>query len=129
MGLFKKSSKAYAILNLKCPTCHSEDLFETATFSFNKPFEMRERCPHCNQDFWPEPGYYYGSMFLSYIFTGFFCLGFVFFFHWGLGWSTEASFALLIAVCAVIFVYVFRVARSLWININFGYKPEKAKQA
>ena len=127
MGLFKKGQKAYSIFNLKCPKCHEEDLFETSTFSFQKPFDMRDRCPHCDENFMPEPGFYYGAMFISYIFMGFFCIGFIAIVHWGFGMSTNASFALLIAICAIFFVYIFRLARSIWININVRFDPSKQK--
>ncbi len=126
MGLFSKGSKIYSIFNLKCPRCHKGDLFETPTFSFQRPFEMPDRCPHCGQRFMPEPGFYYGAMFISYIFMAWFCLGFVAFFHWVLDWSTAASFALLIGVCAVFFVFIFRLARSIWINLNVKYDPRSA---
>lgn len=88
---------------------------------------MPEKCPHCEQDYMPEPGFYYGAMFISYIFMGWFCLLFVMFFHWVLDWSMAASFGLLIAVCLVLFVYIFRMARSIWINIVVKYDPSKAK--
>jgi len=101
------------------------DLYQTPTFSFRKPFVMHERCPNCRQDFMPEPGFYYGAMFISYIFTGWFCIGFVLFFHWVLGWSTLASFSLLIAVCAFFFVYIFRLARSIWLSLMVKYNPSK----
>lgn len=126
MGLFGKGSKVYSIFNLKCPTCHEGDQFPTGTFSFQKSFDMHDRCPHCGQNYMPEPGFYYGAMFISYIFMGFFSIGFVALFHWVLGLSTAASFALLIAFCLIFFVYIFRLARSIWLNINFKYKPEKA---
>jgi hypothetical protein len=77
----------------------------------------------------PEPGFYYGAMFISYIFTGWFCILFVLFVHWVLDWSTAASFAALIAIMAIFFVYIFRLARSIWLNINYKYDPNKAKQA
>lgn len=128
MGLLRKGSKAYSIFLLKCPKCHEEDLFDTGSFSFRKSFDMRQECPHCGQDFWPEPGFYYGAMFISYIFMGWFCIGFVAFFHWVLDWSTEASFALLIAVVGFFFVYIFRLARSIWLNINYKFDPAKAKK-
>jgi len=129
MGIVKKSSKLYSIFNLKCPRCHTGNLFFTPTFSFNRPFDMPKECSHCQQDFEPEPGFYYGAMFVSYIFTGFFCLGFTMILHWVVGWSTAASFGALIAVCAIFFVYIFRLARSLWININIKYDPRKAELA
>ena len=126
MGLFKKGSRAYSIFNMKCPRCQEGDLFETSSFSFQKPFDMPEKCPNCGQSYLPAPGFYYGSMFISYIFMGWFCLGFIALFHWVLGWSTGASFALLIFVCALFFVYIFRMARSIWIGFNVKYEP-KAK--
>lgn len=129
MGIVKKSNKLYSIFNLKCPRCHTGDLFNTPTFSFSQPFDMPKNCPKCGQDFEPEPGFYFGAMFISYIFTGFFCLGFTMILHWVIGWSTAASFAALIAVCAILFVYIFRLARSIWINLNIKYDPRKAELA
>lgn len=123
MSVFGKGNKVYSTFGLKCPKCHEGDLFETGSFSMKKPFDMHGHCPHCNMNFMPEPGYYFGAMFISYIFTAFFCIGFIAFFHWLLGWSTAASFGLLIAVCLVFFVYAFRLARSIWLNINYKYKP------
>lgn len=121
MALFGKKSKLYAIFNFKCPRCHEGDLFGTPTFSFKAPFDMPERCPNCDNLYAPEPGYFYGAMFISYIFTGFFCLGFVMLLHWVLGWSINASFIALIAVCAIFFVYVFRLSRSIYINLDQQY--------
>lgn len=124
MALFRKGQKAYSISNIKCPRCHEADMFRTGSFSFDQAFEMKERCDQCNEDFFPEPGYYYGAMFVSYIFTAWFSILFVLFLHWGLGWSTGASFALLIFIFLVFFVYIFRLARALWININVSYDPQ-----
>lgn len=119
-------SLLYSILAVKCPRCRTGNMFPTGPFSFSKPFDMHDRCPHCGEDLMPAPGYYYGAMFISYIFTGFFCLGFVMFFHWVLDWDMGSSFALLIAVCAIIFVYVFRLARSLWIALNTSFDSRKS---
>ncbi len=128
MTLFRKSSKLYGIFNFKCPRCHEGDLFETPTFSYRKPFDMPDTCPHCGQSYLPEPGYFYGAMFISYIFTGFFSLGFVMVFHWVLGWSLNASTLLLIAFCAVFFVFIFRLARSVYFNLDQSYDPKYANK-
>ena len=130
MGIFRKGSKAYSIFNIKCPKCHESDMFPTGSLSFKEPFEMKERCDKCYEDFFPEPGYYYGAMFLSYIFTAFFSIGFVLFLHWVLGWSTTASFTALLVVLGIFFVYIFRLARALYINLHVHYDPnaiEKGK--
>ncbi|MEO0789500.1 MAG: DUF983 domain-containing protein [Bacteroidota bacterium] len=110
----------------KCAECHQGDMFPTGAFSFEKPFEMHKRCPKCNANLEPEPGFYYGAMFVSYILIIFPILGITMFLHWILDWSIEASFGLVIAISAIIFVWWFRFARAVWLNLMVGYKPEKA---
>ena len=120
MGILKKGSKAYSTWNMKCPRCNEGDLFKKGGMFY----EMPDQCLNCGQNFMPEPGFYYGAMFISYIFTGFFSLGFAMFFRWVLGWSMGATFGLLIFVLAVFFIWIFRMARSIWINMVIHYEPE-----
>ena len=122
-------NKFHATLALKCPTCHQGDLFPTGSFTFSKPFQQYAHCPACGQSYFPEPGFYYGAMFISYIGSGFFCLGFVMLLHWVVGWSLGASFAALLAVVALGFVWWFRFSRSAYIHILYGYRPEVAAAA
>ncbi len=124
MGIIKKGSKLYSMFFLKCPKCHEGDLFPTGSFSFQRPFDMYDRCPNCNFNYWPEPGYYYGAMFMSYIISGWFCIGFVLLFHWVFDFGMTASFGLLIGFLAVIFVWYFRFSRAMWLNINYKYEPD-----
>lgn len=112
-----------SILGMRCPRCREGRMFESTTFSFRKPFDMHERCPHCNQNLFPEPGFYYGAMFLSYILSGFFCLGLVAFIHWVLGVALIPSFLILLAVVSFLFVWFFRIARVMWIHIVVGHQP------
>jgi len=123
MAIFKKGTKAYSIFSLKCPRCHEGDTFLTGSWSFVKPFYMHERCPKCNLNYWPEPGYYYGAMFISYTWTGMFCLMFVALFHWVLGWSQAVSFTLLVIFLVINYVYIFRISRLMWLNLNVKYNP------
>ncbi len=126
MSLLCKGTKAYSIFKMKCPRCHEGDLFETNTFSFKKSFHMPEHCPVCKQPYFLEPGFYYGAMFISYIITGWFSLflvGALIIFG---DWIVEASFLLLIAIMALLFVWFFRLSRSIWININVKYQSKDA---
>ena len=120
------ASKLYSIFSLKCPTCHRGDLFPTGSFSFDRPFAQYTHCPACGQRYFPEPGFYYGAMFISYIGSGFFCLFFVMLVHWVFDWSMLASFGALTAVVAILFVWWFRVSRSAYLNLVFGFKPATA---
>ncbi len=121
--MFKKGSKSYSIFKLKCPRCHEGEMFETGSYSWKKPFDMFMRCPVCNLNYFPEPGFYYGAMFISYVWTAWFSLLFVAFFNWILGWSFNVAIALLCLFMAVNFVYVFRISRLMWININVRFDP------
>ncbi len=126
MGLF---SIIVNSIRMKCPKCHEGDLFESSTFNFGeKSFYMPDACPVCHQNYMPEPGFYYGAMFLSYIMTGFFSIGFMMVVHWIFGLSLTASFGILILVLALFFVFVFRIARSLWINMMVSYDPNWKKK-
>lgn len=120
---------AQAMFNHKCAECHQGDMFPTGAFSFNKPFDMHERCPKCDANFYPEPGFYYGAMFMSYIFSAFIIMGFVMVLHWVLDLSLTASFGWLMAFVAIFFVWWFRFARAFWLNLIVGYRPEKAALA
>lgn len=99
-------------------------MFETGSWSFVRPFDMLKRSPKCDLNYFPEPGYYYGSMFISYIWTGWFCLLFVAFFHWYMGWSQTVAFSLLGIFIVINFVYIFRISRLMWLNIHVKYDPK-----
>lgn len=125
----KKGSKTYSVFALKCPRCHEGEMFESSSWSFVKPFDMLQRCPKCDLNYFPEPGYYYGAMFISYIWTGWFCLLFVALFHWVFDWGVNVAFGLLIAFLAINFVYIFRISRLMWLNFNVRYDPHAIEKA
>ena len=124
MSTPRTSTWLSTVTQLRCNRCRLGALFPTGTLSFRRPFEMYTHCPRCGLDYWPEPGFYYGAMFLSYILFCFPFLGLVIVLHWVVGWSLEASMLTLCAVAALTFVYVFRVARSAWLAMNAKYDPE-----
>ncbi len=117
--------KLKAIINMKCPRCHEGDLFGTATWSFQRPFDMPKRCSICKQDYWPEPGFYYGAMFISYIFWGWVCVLFGVIFIMGLGMSVNQAALVLVLFSVIFFVWLFRISRSIWIHIAIKHRPDK----
>jgi uncharacterized protein (DUF983 family) len=121
----KKSSKLYPIVKFKCPQCHKGDLYPTSTFSFQKPFEMNEHCPNCGANFFPEPGFYYGAMFISYILSGFFCIFYLVIAILALKWNPVVGIGSLLVVMGIFFVWLFRFARAIWLSINLKYDPSK----
>ncbi len=118
-----------AIWGHKCPRCRKGRLFDTGSFSFNKPFIKRGSCDKFGQTYYPEPGFYYGAMFMSYIITSFFSLGLVGFCILVLDWSVNGSFALLLVVIGVLYVWFYRTARSVWLGMNVKYDPKAIQKA
>jgi hypothetical protein len=97
--------------------------------SFRKLFYMPPTCKVCGQNYYPEPGFYYGAMFISYIITAFYCLGFVaiciFVFHLGI----ELSFVLLFFSLVLLYAWFFRTSRAVWIHIVVKYDPHTFSQS
>ncbi|NNF22590.1 MAG: DUF983 domain-containing protein [Saprospiraceae bacterium] len=123
----KKGSIVYGAFKFKCPRCQEGDLFNKP-MKLSNPMDMPTNCSECGQKFEPEPGYYYGAMFLSYIILGWFCLGIVGFCIMVLGCSVEVSFAILIAIIAIIFFWNLRFTRALWINLMIKYDGNILKE-
>ncbi|WP_236975810.1 DUF983 domain-containing protein [Membranihabitans maritimus] len=112
---------------MKCPKCRQGDLFEKP-FSFSNAFNMPDHCPVCNQNYFPEPGFYYGAMFIGYGITAwtFFFLGAILIFL--IGMDFNKAIILIVIFAALTFIYFFRLARSVWIHIYVKYDPKTALQ-
>lgn len=118
-----------SVLKLKCPRCRQGDLFDSkSSFNYKQLTKMPKACPVCDQNYLPEPGFYYGAMFISYIMCGFWFLGFIAICMFVFNLSVNTSFALLCVMLVIVFGWVFRVSRSIWIHINVKYKPTIAKK-
>lgn len=59
-----------ALLQGKCPRCHTGDIFRYPLAGHLLQFnQMHMACPHCEVRLEPEPGFYQGAMFVGYAFT------------------------------------------------------------
>ena len=59
----------------KCPRCREGEMFHHPPYNYMKFYEMRDKCPVCEQTFHPEPGFYFGAMYVSYSFSVAWVLG------------------------------------------------------
>ncbi len=121
----KKGTKLYSIATFKCPRCQKGDLYPTKTFAFKRPFDMYETCPHCGQKYFLEVGFYYGAMFVSYILTSFGMFGMFAICKWILGMSVLNSFIAVVALVFVLFIWIFRVSRAIWLNFFVKFDPKQ----
>jgi uncharacterized protein (DUF983 family) len=62
-------SSTLALLALRCPRCHEGKLFSTSALNVTKFARMPAQCPVCGQSFEPEPGFYFGSMYITFAFN------------------------------------------------------------
>lgn len=121
------SSKLYSVVTQTCPRCHQGSLFINKNpYKFENWDKMHADCPVCNLHFEREPGFFQGSMYVSY----------------GLG------VALSVAVVAVNFMFgfdpiryfitntvallglaplLFRWSRALYLNIFIAYNKKFKK--
>ena len=62
----KKGTKLYSIINRKCPFCHEGDFFLSHPYDLKKIGDNYDNCSICNETYNPEPGFYFGAMYISY---------------------------------------------------------------
>ena len=125
-NLFRMGLSLKAWWNYKCPRCRKGDIF-TKPFDIKKPLDMPHDCSHCGQLMEPEPGYYYGAMFLSYIGCSLVMLPIALILHFYFEWSINSAMLFVIALCGVSFFRILRGSRSLWIHLMVKYRPDLAE--
>jgi uncharacterized protein (DUF983 family) len=56
-----------AAVLMRCPRCRKGSMYKNNNLlSFSFANSMNLECAHCKQSFEPEPGFYYGAMYMSY---------------------------------------------------------------
>lgn len=128
----KAGNKLYSMIFFKCPRCHQGDLFKNQNpYSFRDFFDMPKYCDHCKLKYEPEPGFFYGAMYVSYslsiIITGltWFVLTLLGFDFWTVIWSAVSLLLISVPV-------LFKISRAIWMNFFMHYDSEwknKSKNA
>lgn len=58
----RSSFRLGSVLTARCPACHTGRVT-------NGVFAIRDRCPHCDYNLHPEPGFYLGAMVVGFLLT------------------------------------------------------------
>lgn len=114
-----------AQLLAKCPRCREGDVFKYPLKQVLKFSEMHEDCPVCGATFSPEPGFYFGAMFVSYALSVilFLVVGctFYFLFH-----PSDLMLVISVTVVAILFTpFSFRYSRILFLYWFGGYHYQR----
>jgi uncharacterized protein (DUF983 family) len=119
-----KKNKIAAIVAMKCPKCREGNMFYAPITQ--GIYKMNKECPVCKQPFELEPGFYWGAMYVGYGLSGGYMLSTVGAMLILLNWSVEAAFAVSIMGGIIIFPFIARLARVIWLNIYVGYDKNYA---
>lgn len=115
-----------SIVQHKCPRCLEGNIFpEKNPYILRKTAEMNMRCPECDLNLWPEPGFFYGAMYVSYAFT--IAIGTaVFILHYLLHGKIDVIWFLIELSVALLLAapYTFRTSRVIWLNFFNRYSSE-----
>ena len=65
-SLMKKGTKLYSVLKGKCPHCHEGDFFVSHAYRLKTMGDIHSSCSVCGETYIPEPGFYFGAMYVSY---------------------------------------------------------------
>jgi len=138
-GRLKRSPTSYitSMLQLKCNHCREGDLFQNKR-SYSKDFmKMNEKCPVCGHLTEIEPGFYYGTGYISYALTIAFSVS-TFIAWWVLlGFSIyDKSLFYWLATNAVLLIamqpFLMRLSRATWfsffVRYNKHWKEESPKE-
>ncbi len=120
-------SSSLALLALRCPRCHEGRLFTDPASSLTRFTNMPAQCPVCGQSFEPEPGFYFGAMYVSFGFAVgiFLAVGIALYFLAG----DPDTWVYVVVVAALTLVstpLVFRYSRALMLYLfgGTGYQPD-----
>jgi len=113
-------SAIIGILTEKCPKCGKGKVFHKKgnPLLFQMP-RMNQFCPVCHHRFEKEPGYFFGSMFVSYAVTvgemiAFFLIAYLFI-------ESFVTIVILIGVMSILLsTFNFRLSRMIWIYLFDG---------
>ena len=131
----KKPGYLWAISHHKCARCRTGDMFRArSSYNLKQFMKMNDRCPACAQYLEIEPGFYYGTAYISYAMTV--ALSVATFVGWWLlvGFSLYGNSVIKwLVLNAIVLVamqpYLMRLSRALWLSFfvmyNANWRTEK----
>ena len=125
----KKRGYFWGIFNHKCSRCRTGNMFlDNGSYKLKSFMKMYKHCPACGQRMEIEPGFYYGTAYVSYAVTVAFSVSS--FIAWWilvgfslsddrLFWWIGTNAALLIALQP----WFMRLSRAIWLSFFVKYNP------
>lgn len=105
----------------KCPRCGQGDVFKYPLLNIHFA-AMHNECPNCKATFQPEPGFYFGAMFVSYAILVALMVGCSLVLWLFFEASTNVYIVTFIGVTILSMPFSFRYSRLLWLYWFGGHK-------
>ena len=116
-----------SIIKMKCPNCRQGHMFTNKSiFPLKNMLDMPDKCPVCGQKYELEPGFYYGTGYVSYALS----VGLFFFnliWYWlifGLSFQDNSMIYYFItstAIVALMQPWLMRISRVIYLNMFVRY--------
>lgn len=117
-----KASHWYSFTHSKCPHCHHGDMFVNKNpYALADISKMPTHCPVCGISFFPETGFYWGSMYMSYMITVIFSAVSVVILGLLSGWNLYVLVFGNSVLLILGFPIFFRYARVIWLQLNMPF--------
>lgn len=122
--MLKKGNKLNSILTGSCPRCQRESMYvDPNPLHLQNVLKMKDHCGHCGLKYMIEPSFFYGAMYVSYgVNVAIAILVFVATFFMGL--PPLSSFLAIVIVLLLLFPFVLRLSRNIYINIFVSYDKD-----
>jgi len=90
-------------------------------YRFKTMTDFNPRCSVCDQNFEPEPNFYYGAMYVSYGYTvALFVAVYIIFGIW-MGWTMWPTVGALAVTLVLLAPVIFRISRTTWLSFFVKY--------
>ena len=136
----RKPGYLWALLHHKCARCRTGDMFLVkSSYHLRQFMKMNDKCPACGQYMEIEPGFYYGTAYVSYALTV--ALSVATFVAWWviIGFSLDDNrlfwwIGFNMTALILLQPYLMRLSRALWLsffvryNTNWQTEPADAPE-
>lgn len=126
----------WSMMTMKCPRCRRGSMFKDnnpfSSLTLSHIFNMYDDCPECSQKFDLEPGFWYGTGYVSYGLA--IAISAITFVAWYvlIGISTEDNrifwwLGINSALLVILQPWLMRLSRSMYIRFFVKYDPDYDK--
>jgi uncharacterized protein (DUF983 family) len=120
----------YSIFKYKCPRCNRGEFFESRNpYNLKEAGNIKESCSHCKLKYSPEPGFYYGAMYVSYgLGIAMFVTVWVALLVLYPSYTPIELIILLFISLILLGPYIYALSKTVWANLFFHYEEEYAQE-